>query len=329
MRSRSTRRGKLAGLVVAAALASALAACGEDSPTTAATTTTVTPVASAAAAPAATFPVTVKGANGEVTIKTAPKAIVSLSATATEMLFAIGAGTQVKAVDDQSNFPAEAPHSSLSGFNPNLEAIVGIGPDLVVSTEVPPDIVDGLKRAGIPLVVLAAATQLEDSYSQIETLGKATGQTEAAQKVVSDLRARITATLAKVPKRPKPLTYYHELDNTLYSVTSKTFVGNVYALAGLTNIADGADPKGTGYPQLSAEYLLQADPDLIFLADTKCCAQNAQTVGARPGWSGLRAVKNGSVIGLDDDIASRWGPRIADFLDTVVAAVEKVPATTR
>jgi iron complex transport system substrate-binding protein len=105
-------------------------------------------------------------------------------------------------------------------------------------------------------------------------------------------------------------------------VTSKTFIGSLYALFGLKNIADEADKQGTGYPQLSAEYLLQSDPDLVFLADTKCCGQTAGTVAQRPGWPNLKAVKNGAVIELDDDVASRWGPRIIDQLRVVAERIE-------
>ena len=118
----------------------------------------------------------------------------------------------------------------------------------------------------------------------------------------------------------------HELDDTLYTVTSSTFIGEVYTLAGLVNAADPADADGSawGYPQLSAEYLLDADPDLIFLADTRCCAQDAETVAARPGWESLTAVETGRIVELDDDVASRWGPRIVDFLRAIVNAVNAI-----
>ncbi len=126
------------------------------------------------------------------------------------------------------------------------------------------------------------------------------------------------------------MTYYHELDQTLYSVTSRTFIGSVYSLLALTNIADKAQGGGGDYPKLSAEYVLSADPDLIFLADTKCCQQSAATVAKRPGWSAVTAVRTGNVVALDDDIASRWGPRVVDFLRTVSERVSTVsPAPSR
>jgi len=110
----------------------------------------------------------------------------------------------------------------------------------------------------------------------------------------------------------------------LYTVTSATFIGAVYALAGLTNIADVATGAESGYPQLSPEFIVATDPTLVFLADTKCCGQTAETLAQRPGFANLTAVTSGSVIELDDDIASRWGPRTVDFVEAVVNAVTKV-----
>jgi len=309
---------RLTATVVAAATL-VLGACGSDGATNATET-------KAATTPSGTFPVTVEAANGPVVIATAPKRIVSLSPTATEMLFAMDAGPQVAAVDDQSNFPPEAPMTELSGFTPNIEAVVGMNPDLVVVAEAPDDLAAGLAKAKIPLLVLPAAETIEDSYAQLATLGKATGQVEGADEVVASMKGQIADIVAKVPERATKLTYYHELDDTLYSSTSKTFIGSVYSLLGLANIADAADKDGSGYPQLSQEYLVQANPDLIFLADTKCCKQTAATVAARPGWASLRAVSTKAVVELDDDIAMRWGPRIVDFLDAVATAVAAQPA---
>ncbi len=292
-------------------------------PTTAAPATTLPPTTTAAA----TFPVTVKTAGGEATIPSRPAKIVSLSATATEILFAIGAGAQVVAVDDQSNFPAEAPTTDLSGYTPNVEAILNYQPDLVVASNDPGGLVDALKATGVPVLLQPAATTLDDTYDQIEQLGAATGNVGDAAEVVAGITADLDELTGEVVERPTPLRYYHELDDTFYTATSKTFIGNLYALAGLENIADAADKDGSGYPQLSAEFILEQDPDLVFLADTKCCQQSAETVAARPGWSQLTAVRDGGVIALDDDVASRWGPRVVDFLRDVVDATAKVPAS--
>jgi iron complex transport system substrate-binding protein len=279
-----------------------------------------------AGAPApAGFPVTLDTPGGKVEIAQRPTRVVSLSPTATEMLFAINAGGQVVAVDDQSNYPANAPRTKLSGYQPNVEAIAGYRPDLVVFATDTGDLAASLRRLAIPALALPAATRLDDSYAQIRQLGKATGHTAEAETLVTAMRNEIQQIVADA-KLERPLTYYHELDQNLFSATSKTFIGQLYAQLGLRNIADKADKEGSGYPQLSPEYVVKADPDLIFLADTKCCAQSAKTVAARAGWKEIRAVRDGAVVTLDDDVASRWGPRAVDFLRVIAAKLKTLEA---
>jgi iron complex transport system substrate-binding protein len=314
-------RAPYGALALVLLLAALLAGCGGGS---------TTPTASSAASTAAegAFPVTVKAANGPLTLQARPERIVSLSATGTEMLFAIGAGSQVAAVDDQSNYPAEAPKSDLSAYKPNLEAIAAKDPDLVVASDDINGLVAGLTRLKIPVLLAPAAKSLDDSYAQIEQLGAATGRVGDAAGVVARMRKDIQDLTQEGARRPG-LTYYHELDPNLYSATSRTFIGSVYGLLGLANVADKAQGAAGDYPQLSAEYVLSADPDMIFLADTKCCQQNAATVGKRPGWSKITAVRTGNVVALDDDVASRWGPRVVDFLRVVsqrVAAATPAPS---
>ena len=328
-------------LLLAAAAALLLAGCGDDdgaagdttaapadSTTSAPADTTSAPASSTSAAPVeGTFPVEIASAGGAVTIEARPERIVSISPTATEMLFAIGAGDQVEAVDELSYYPPDAPVTDLSGFEPNVEAVLGYEPDLVVLA-FEGDAVAGLEAAGVPALLLPDAMTLDDTYTQIEQLGVATGHVGEAAELVGQMQADIETLAASVPDREVLLTYYHELDEALFSVTSGTFIGSVYSLAGLVNVADEADADGAagGYPQLSAEYLVAADPDLIFLADTKCCGQNALTLGQRPGFDQLTAVTEGNVVELDDDVASRWGPRVVELLRAVVEATAAVQA---
>jgi iron complex transport system substrate-binding protein len=307
--------------ILAAALGAALllAGCGDGGSTENGGTPPDTNVSATAE-----FPVTV----GDLTVATKPTKIVVLSPTATEVLFAIGAGPQVVAVDDQSNFPANAPKSELSAFQPNAEAIAGKSPDLVVLSNDMNNVVAQLRQLKIPVYVAPAGKTLDDTYQQITDIGALTGNRPAAEDLAKQMRTDVDKLVKDVPQRSTKLTYYYELGPELYSLTSKTFVGSLFAQLGLENIADPADADGSkgGYPQLSAESLVKADPDLIFLADTVCCQQNADTVKARPGWSGITAVKTGQIVGLNDDVASRWGPRTVDLLRQIVDAVAKVPA---
>jgi iron complex transport system substrate-binding protein len=311
--------------IAAVAAVLTAAACSTAGPTQTATTAQSSPPTTTVTTGAPTmFPVTIVATNGEVEIPAAPHAIVSLSPTATEMLFAIGAAGQVVAVDDQSNYPAGAPVTDLTGFSPNVEAIAAYDPDLVVISFDPGDLITALDMLDVPVLLEPAAATLDDVYDQIEQLGTATGHPDEAHTLAETMRKEIEQTLAAVTAASgEPLTYYFELDSSYYSVTSSTFIGQVVGALGLDNIADAADTEGYGYPQLSSEYVIDADPDLILLADTKCCDQSAATVEARPGWASIAAVEKGNVIDLDDDVASRWGPRVVDLVEAVAAAIEQ------
>ena len=293
--------------------------------TTEATTTTTTeaPTTTTTEAPAA-YPVDVQDSQGTVTISARPERIVSLSGSTTEMLFAIGAGPQVVAVDSYSYYPPEAPVTDLSSFSPNVEAIIAFDPDLVVAFYDPGDLMASLQALQIPALMMGSASSLDDVWHQIEQLGVATDHQMEAADLIGSMQQRIEETLAGVPE--VSFTYYYELDQNLYSATSATFIGQVLDLLGLENIADPADEQGYGYPQLSSEYIIDVDPDLIFLADTLCCGQSLETVSERPGWSSLTSVANGAVVELNDDIASRWGPRIVDLLEVAAAAVAELAA---
>ena len=291
-------------------LLTALTACGGSDPTTETSVVETTETTSASS----TYPVTV----GDLTLTTQPMRIISLSPTATEMLYAIGAGAQVVAVDDYSNFPAEAVAlgTALSGYEPNVEAIAGYTPDLVIVAYDAGGIVDQLKSLSIPVFMAAAATSFEDVYSQIEQLGALTGNLENAVQLSGQMQTDIAAAVAEVQLPTTPITYFHELDNTLYSATSNTFIGQVYSLFGLKNIADGVE-TGNDYPQLSAEVIVKANQDIIFISDS----DSVETVAARDGWGKLKAVTSNQVISLPADIPSRWGPRLVEFVIAIRDAV--------
>ena len=307
--------------VLVAALALALAACasGTGSDAGSGTGATGATASGATSSTGGTYPVSVTGTNGDVTIASQPERIVSLSPSATEMLFAIGAGDEVIAVDDQSNYPADAPMTDLSGYEPNVEAIASYEPDLVVYATEPGDLGSSLGELKIPALQLDAPATLADVYAQVRTLGAATGHPDEADALAERMRSDIDDAVAAADPAAGQ-TFYYELDDTYYSVTSNTFIGQLFSMLGLVNIADEAKRASSGYPQLSSEYIVDADPDLIFLADTKCCGQDASTVAARPGWGDLAAVRDGNVVELDDDIASRWGPRLADLVQTIAEA---------
>lgn len=312
-----TLAGLLAGLSLLAA------ACGDDAASGSATTDPAdTGTAAPAAAPAegtTDAPDASATTDGKMAVASR---IISLSPTATEMVFAIGAGDQVIGVDDFSNYPPEAADKmqGLNGFEPNVEAIAALDPDLVLTDGTNPDFLAQLDTLGIGHWEGPAAIEFADIYAEIEQLGAATGHISEAAEVVARMQTDIDAAIDALPQIDEPLSYYHELSSDFFSVTSDTFIGLVYAQLGLVNIADTVG-DGNPYPQLSAEFIVGADPDLVFLACTKYCGESPETVAARDGWAGMSAVANGNVIPMDDDIASRWGPRIVDFIEQAGAAV--------
>jgi iron complex transport system substrate-binding protein len=266
------------------------------------------------------------GSSADTTVPRVEQRIVSLSPTATEMLYAIGAGDQVVAVDSLSTYPAEVEPkvTKISAYDPSAEAILGYEPDVVIISNDMNKISEQLLAANpnIKMWTGAAAATVDDVYTQITQLGDLTGHQDGAATLIESMKERITAATKTFVGSPATGSYYYELDNTFYSITSNTFIGALLKPFGLTNIADGVE-DGNDYPQLNAESIVKADPTVIFLADTKCCQQNAQTVAARAGWSSIDAVKNGNVVELDDDVASRWGPRIVDLIEAFSAAVTK------
>lgn len=251
----------------------------------------------------------------ELTIRSEPASIVSLSPTATEMLWEIGAGDQVVAVDDQSDYPEDVPTTKLSGYEPNVEAVLEYEPDLVIAADDTGDLVANLKKARVPTLLLPAAEDLEETYSQMERLGEATGHAEEAAQAVDQMREDIDEALADAPEADG-LTYLHELTPDLYTASGSTFIGEVYGLFGLANVADRSRMTDD-YPKLSREYVVDADPDLVFLADSQCCGVKVADVAKRPGWEQVAAVQDEQVHVVDEDVASRWGPRVVDFVEQV------------
>ena len=312
--------------VTAVAVAGALSGCGSAGSGTPAS---AGPAAPAASTSPAAFPVTLTAANGAVTISSRPARIVSLDPTSTEDLYAVGAGQQVVAVDQDSNYPAGVPKTSLSGLTPNIEAIARYNPGLVVASQNSGGLVSGMTKLGIPVLIEPAVTTLNGAYAQIRQIGRATGHAARAARLVAGMRQQIAANVSRAGTAHRGLTYYWELSaSPYYSAASSTFIGQIVGLFGLRNIADAASkPADGGYPQLSQEYIVTARPQIIFLADSQPAdgAQSPAVVARRPGWSGIPAVRDHEIIGLNDDVASRWGPRLPQLVAEIAQAIEQAP----
>jgi iron complex transport system substrate-binding protein len=334
---------RFAAILATAAACAAVAACGSSSSSPSSSSSTGTsgtgpagtaaPASTAAAGSSASagteqaFPVTVTASNGAVTITAKPARIVSLDPTSTEDLYGVGAGAQVVAVDDNSNYPSGVPKTALSGLTPNIEAIARYNPSLVVASQDVGGLVKALGKLGIPVLIESAPGTLDGAYAQLQQIGQATGHAAQAAALVASMKQQIAASVRKAGASHGALTYYWELSaKPFYSVTSQTFIGEVVGLFGLKNIADPVSKTADGgYPQLTQEYIVTARPAVIFLSDNEAAdgGQSPAVVARRPGWAGIPAVKNGEVIGLNDDVASRWGPRLPLLVAEIAQAVEQ------
>ena len=283
-------------------------------------------LASPAQAATTKYPITVKFGGYTTKIAKKPMKIISLSPSATEIFFAIGAGAQILAVDDYSNYPTNAPVSEISGYQPNVEAIFAKKPDLVllsVTSMKAPQVRNALVKLGIPVLMQPAPLNLDDVFTENTILGRVTDRQAAASKLNTSMYKAIKKEIAKAEKNSK-IRIFHEIDDTYYSATSETFIGKVYKDFGAINVADAAaGADSSGYPQLSPEYLLKSDPQVIFLADAQY-GVSADSVTKRAGWSQISAVKNKKIVELPADIPSRWGPRLVDFYKLIGASLAKV-----
>jgi iron complex transport system substrate-binding protein len=269
----------------------------------------------AATAPdASAFPVEVTDSLGNaVTLEAPPQRIASLSAGHTETLFAIGAGDQVTAVDNTSDCPAAANDlPKVDAFTPSVEQIAALEPDLVVIFYDPGDLQSSLQGLDIPVLNLATPESVQGVYDQMALLGEATGHTDDAERVAGEMNEAVEDVRSRLGVVEAPAVF-HEVDTNYFSAASGTFIGDLYDMLGAGNIADAT---GQAYPQMSAEAIIQADPDVIVLADEDA-GESAETVKARPGWGSVSAVKNDRIYAIDPDIISRPGPRLVEALRTL------------
>jgi iron complex transport system substrate-binding protein len=261
------------------------------------------------------FPVSITRSDGvTLEIRERPERIVSLSAGGTELFFAIGAGDQLVAADMFSDYPEEANAlPKVDAFQPDPEAILAHNPDLVLVTYDADEIVAALEQAEVSVLYLEVPESIDGLLEQARQFGKVTGNREAAEELVTGMEERIAAVTSKLADVEEGPRVYHELDETFFTVAPDSFVGDIYNLLNAQNIAAGAPG---GYPQLSAEVIIERNPEVIILPTGEGeDGTTPEDVKARPGWDVIDAVKNDRIYEIDRDIVSRPGPRIIDGLE--------------
>ncbi len=318
-RIRMPRRTATAPLAILALLAAAVTACGGDAAEPAASA----PAAAAAgdAAPegvAAGFPVTIVGSDGHaLTLDRPPTRIVSHSPGATESLFAIGAGPQVVAADEFSDYPPEVANlERVSYTDPDPERALALQPDLVILAEQQQQQVEQLRRLGLPVLYAREPESVEGVFDSILMLGLATGHEPEAEALVAEMQRRIGVVAARIADVERGPTVFYELTDDLYTAAPETFIGGMLRLLRAENVAAGA---ASPFPQLTAEAVLAADPQVVLLADGEWVS--VESVAERPGWAGVAAVTSGRVYPIDPDLGNRPGPRIVDAIEQMARAI--------
>ena len=267
----------------------------------------------------ALFPVEVMTDLGPVFIESRPERVVSLSATHTEIIYELAVDERLVAVDLFSNYPpAAADKAKIDSFSFNVEEVAALNPDLVIVAFDFQGETAALTAVGIPFLLLGPPADLDGMYQQFRVIGDALGVPEAGEALATRAQQRAQLISAEA-QSIAGYSFFHEYDDTYYTATSGSFIGDVYSSLGLLNIADSASVDGA-FPQLSAEFIFEQDPDFIFLGDAAFGA-SAETVAARPGWDVLSAVSEGHIVEMDADISGRWGPRTIDLMRNILDAV--------
>ena len=266
---------------------------------------------------ASAFPLEVTDSVGNtVTLEAPPQRITSLSAGHTEILYAIGAGDQVAAVDSTSDCPQEANDlPKVDAFTPSVEAIAELEPDLVIIFFDPGDLQSSLQGLDIPVLNLASPSSVEGVYDQVDLLGEATGHAIDAARLIADMQAEVEEIRSEIGDVADAPTVFHEIDNIYFTAGPGSFIADLYDILGAENIADAT---GQAFPQMSAEAIIEADPEVIILADEDA-GESPDTVRDRPGWGSVSAVRNSRIHVVDPDIVSRPGPRLVEALRTLAA----------
>ena len=273
-----------------------------------------------ASAPASAAITLTDGLGRTVVMKEAAQRIISIAPSNTEILFAIGAGSQMVGRDALSDYPKEAANVTDIGSAYealNTEMIVSLKPDLIIAAEInTAEQVKALEDLGLTVYYLKNPNTLEEMYTNLEIMAQLTGREKEAAALIESLKARVAAVDEKIMPLSSRISVFYEIDGTdpakPYTAGKGTFLTLLIERAGGYNIAADID----GYPQLSLEQVVAADPMFILLGDA-AYGVTPESVAARPGWENLSAVKNGQVVPFDDNLLSRPGPRLVDGLEAL------------
>lgn len=272
----------------------------------------------------AEFPLTLTDSVGnEITLETAPATIVSMVPSNTEILFELGLGDAIVGVNDYDDYPAEAlKKEKIGGQDFNVEKIVSMNPEIVFAHESGlgkgKEGLQQIRDAGIPVFVVKNAVSFEETYTTIETIGQATGKTVEAEKIITDMKAKVEEVLAKLVTVDNKKTVFVETspEPNIYTPGKNTFMDQMLEMIGAENIA--ADQED--WFMIAPEEIINRNPDVIIVLYDYIETAVAD-VYARPGFDTITAIKEKAVVQVKENITSRTGPRLAEGLEEIAKAI--------
>lgn len=271
------------------------------------------------------FPVIVTDDLGrKVTIEKMPVRIVSLAPSNTEILFALGLGGRVVGVTTYCNYPEEAKKKEkIGGFsNPSIEKIVFLEPDLVVAASIHKDLIGQVEQLGVPVILLDTKS-ISGVLRSIQLVGRATGENQAAARLVMDLARRIDGVSRKVrslPLRGRPRVFYEVWYEPIMTAGPGSLIDDLISLAGGVNIAHDA---GVAYPEYSLEFLIMRNPEVMIhsYGHADSSASTKEEIAKRRAWGSILAVEKGRIYFVNADLVTRPSPRIVDGLEEMAKAI--------
>ncbi|WNS80248.1 ABC transporter substrate-binding protein [Domibacillus sp. DTU_2020_1001157_1_SI_ALB_TIR_016] len=273
----------------------------------------------------AAFPVTVTGAdNQKVEIEAAPKRIVTLAPSNTEIVYELGLGEEVVGVSDNDTYPEDVKNKEkVGGMEFNVEKIISLKPDLVLAHDsagaAAETGIQQLRDAGIDVLVINNAASIDEMYQSFELIGEATGTTAEAETEVKELKAGFADLEEKASsiKEENEKSVFFEVDPTLYTAGNGTFLNEIFDMLHINNTM--ADQEG--WPQVTEEAVIEKNPDVILLNYGGYVENAVNGVLKREGWSNVNAVKNKEVFEVNADLTSRTGPRLVEGAEAIAEAV--------
>jgi iron complex transport system substrate-binding protein len=274
---------------------------------------------------ASQFPLTIKDVtDNEITLEEAPKAIVSMIPSNTEILYALGLEEKVVGVSDYDNYPEEvATKEKIGGQEFNVEKIISLNPDLVLAHESGLGVGDAgikqLRDAGINVYVVKTAVNFEEVYETMATIGQATGMTKEADEMVQTMKDEVTAIQEKASSIETKKKVFVEVSPApeIYTGGNNTFVNEMIVMLNAENIA--ADQEG--WIMMDPEEIVKRNPDVILTTYGNYVPNATEQVLTREGFGTVTAVKNKAVIDVDADTTSRQGPRLTEGLSELAKAI--------